>query len=372
MASENQNMSLKWNTTRRNLVIQGLQGQTDDEIMSNVIKVATTIGIIMYKEDIEAVLRLKNRDETLGPVVVTLKRISQRNKFFQKKINLLNIESMANIFVNADESIDVWRNKAILRRVAYKAKEMGASILFQHDRISIDDILYTLDDIHKIPEKYKPNLNRAERRPRFDDEQGATGVTYAMETTPTEARKNPTISDEQIRDKRRLFRPNEKIRVTKSVVVFSGPTAYISNMHRVPVTYKTKDYKSNEHAIQCTKAEEHNKPELAEKLKEVICSYEVKRQADENITSTEEWNAKAPNVIEELFMQKMEQHPELKSRLISTYPLPLVEGSSSMKWGGGIPFESILYDTAEYPGNNKFGKSATNYRDKLYHKMSNL
>ena len=113
MASENQNMSLKWNTTRRNLVIQGLQGQTNDEMMSNVIKVAMTIGIIMYKEDIEAVLRLKNRDETLGPVVVTLKRISQRNKFFQKKINLRNIESMANIFVNADESIDVWRNKVL-------------------------------------------------------------------------------------------------------------------------------------------------------------------------------------------------------------------------------------------------------------------
>ena len=55
--------------------------------------------------------------------------------------------------------------------------------------------------------------------------------------------------------------------------------------------------------------------------------------------------------IEQLFENKMKQNPELRLRLISTY-LPLVEGSTSIKWGGSVPFDSILYDTAEYSGAN--------------------
>ena len=166
-----------------------------------------------------------------------------------------------------------------------------------------------------------------------------------MECTTSEQEKtskNPTISDEEIREKRRLFKQNEKIRVTKSGIVFSGPSAFISNMYRSPVTYKNKDYVTNEHAIRCTKAEAHDQPALAEKLKKISGSFQVKKQADENIKATDEWNAAAPNLIEEIFENKMEQNPELKLRLISTYPLPLVEGSTSMKWGGGVPFDSIL------------------------------
>ena len=68
-------------------------------------------------------------------------------------------------------------------------------------------------------------------------------------------------------------------------------------MHRSPVTYKNKNYDSNEHAIQCTKAEAHKKTELAEKLKEISSSYEVKKQADENITATDEWNAEDRTAI---------------------------------------------------------------------------
>ena len=313
MAAENQYTTPKRNTTRRNLVIQGLKGETEESMITNVIKVAITVGIIMYKDDIESILRLKNRDGTLGPVV-TLLRISQRDKFLQKKINLRNVPGMESIFVNVDESIDVRRNKAILRKVAYNAKGMGASILFRHDRVTIDDIVYTLDDIYRIPEKYRPDFYKPERPTMSDNEQGATGgniETTSMECTTSEqekASKNPTISDE----KRRLFKQDEKIRVTKSGIVFSGPSAFISNMYRSPVTYKNKDYVTNEHAIQCTKAEAHDQPALAEKLKKISGSFEVKKHANENIKSTDEWNAAAPNLIEELFEKKMEQNPELK------------------------------------------------------------
>ena len=60
MAAENQNTAPKRNMKQRNLVIQGLEGETEDLMMINLIKVAGVVRRVMYKEDIEAILRLKN------------------------------------------------------------------------------------------------------------------------------------------------------------------------------------------------------------------------------------------------------------------------------------------------------------------------
>ena len=169
---------------------------------------------------------------------------------------------------------------------------------------------------------------------------------------------NPTVDQDAIKDKRRLFRDNEKIRVCKSGVIFSGPTAFPSNMYPAPVKHKDKDYGSNEQAYHCDKAETHDEMKLAKKLKSMTCAREIKSKAG-SIVTTAQGKQQAPGKLEQLFIRKMEENPELLERLLDTYPLPLVEGSMDDTWGGGAPFDSILYDTGEYPGDNGFGVIAT-------------
>ena len=127
------------------------------------------------------------------------------------------------------------------------------------------------------------------------------------------------------------------MRITTSGLLFSGPTAYPSNMCKVPITYWTKNYTSNEQAYQCIKAESHDNEELAKTLKEMSSAFEIKDEAG-CIVVTDEWNDNAPELIWELFDEKMKQNPHLLERLIQTAPLQLIEASTSRRWGGGGPF----------------------------------
>ena len=73
--------------------------------------------------------------------------------------------------------------------------------------------------------------------------------------------------------------------------------------------------------------------------------------------------------------KKKKEHPELLEQLIDTAPLRLIEASTSMRWAGGVPFESELYDSGEFPGSNDFTDLATRYRDlkiREYDQQSNV
>ena len=70
----------------------------------------------------------------------------------------------------------------------------------------------------------------------------------------------------------------------------------------------------------------------------------------------------------------MREHPDLLERLIDTAPLPLIEASMDSRWGGGggeAPFNSDLYDSGEFTGENGFGKMATKYRDRKIQQRQN-
>ena len=392
MAAQNINILNPAPTARRNLIFQGLGGDTNDELMANIISLTSEIGVIMYKSDVEFIGRIPKRDlanKAPAPVLLTVTRVLLRDMILKKKTTLQTIPGLSRVFINADEPLDIRRGKAILRKVAYNAKNMGKQVLFKHDRVTIDDILCTLDDLHKIPTELRPTLHQdrgrsvSNRKDVMPDsniqvdpmEEGAVGGATAAPTGKLPDRPKlqsdnqvPTIDQDTIKRLRRLFNDSEKIRVTKSGVLFSGPTAYISNMFYASVSYEGRDYGSNEQAIQCTKALLHDCIELANALKNLSNSYKIKSEAG-SIVTTEQWKSSMPDRLWTLLDNKMKEHPDLLERLMVTYPAPLVEASPDKTYGGGAPFDSILYDTAEYTGDNKFGKIATKYRNQKYTEM---
>ena len=63
----------------------------------------------------------------------------------------------------------------------------------------------------------------------------------------------------------KLIKKNEKMRITKAGLLFSGPTAYISNMSYAPITIRdSPPHDSNEEAYQFRKATDHGCAGLAE------------------------------------------------------------------------------------------------------------
>ena len=111
-------------------------------------------------------------------------------------------------------------------------------------------------------------------------------------------------------------------------------------------TGENSDYNSNEQSFQCTKAERHDNPEMAATLKEMTNSQDIKVEAS-NITTSEEWNQISPDLLWDMFDRKMTDNPQLLERLIQTAPLPLIEASTSMRWGGGEPRSTPDYTIRE-------------------------
>ena len=330
MAASDPERSKFTTSTRTNLIIEGLEGDMEEEMIANVIKICASIKITIYASEIEAVTRYKRRDENSkkpGPVNVTLSRALLRDTILRKKNGLKDVPAMQGIFINADEPLEVRKGKSILRKIARNVKSMGESIEIRHDRIEIDGVWYTVRDIDRIPDKYKP----------IDEEDmGAVGGD--------ELKPDSTKSETAIR-KRRLIKRGEKMRITKAGLLFSGPTAYISNMAYAPIKVGDTPHDSNEEAYQYRKAKDHGCDGLAEAILHMEDTHEIKRET-KSIVTTEEWNKDAPNKLWDLFDLKMKEHPDLLERLIETAPLPLIEASNDDRWGGG-PLSTLKYTTME-------------------------
>ena len=332
---------------RRNLVVEGLRGDSEDEMRSAILEISVALEMTLFNEEIEQVDRMTRRDQTNkapGPVLITLSRIILRDTFLHKKGKLQGNESFNKVFINADEEIEVGRAKSFLRKAAYNAKIYGDVVFFKHNLVTINGVPYSTEDIGKIPEKYfkkYPDLDVQEK----EDRPQACAQKPILEMDISEAPKD-------VYAKEGLIRCGERMRLTKKGLCFSSPSAYPSNMAYVPINFRKKSFESNEHGYQWNKAMHHKMAPLANKIKTTEDSFRVKAKGG-IIVADLEWNLMAPDILAEMFAKKMEQHPDLLERLLDTYPLPLIEACTDDTWGGGAPFESDVYDSDEpLPGRN--------------------
>ena len=232
------------------------------------------------------------------------------------------------------------------------ARGDGCEVEMRHDRIRIDNDLYTVDTVYTLPKKYLVSSSST---------RGAEGGQDKGTVTNMENETSKPTFDHHAKF---VIKPGENMRLSIKGLLFSGPSAFISNLSRYPIRFEDKDYTSNEQGYQWTKATRHNEEEIAAEIKRCTEAFDI-LYAGSEITTTAEWNKNAPLLIATLFHLKMLQHPALLQRLIATSPHRLIEASTSKRWGGGAPIHSDIYDSDKpLPGSNVFGDIATNYRDK--------
>ena len=129
------------------------------------------------------------------------------------------------------------------------------------------------------------------------------------------------------------LRKGEKIRLTKTGLLFSGPSAF----HYARITVGDITHDCNEQSYQYDKTKDHGFNDLAEDIRGMDEPFDMKK-ATRKITTTEELKNKAPKKLCDLISKKYNEHPDLLERLISTAPYQLIEASTDSRWGGGSPF----------------------------------
>ena len=274
MVAEGQDRSRAQSSKRRNLIIEGLTGNTEDEMCAALIHVYDSIGLTMYKSDIEIITRYKRRDEKAtkpGPVNVTIARIGLRDNILRNKKELYGIPEMQGVFINADESLETRKAKSTLRKVSRNVKIMGHPIEIRHDRIQLDVRWYTTNDIDEIPVKFIPM------------EEGELGAVGGLpRNSNTEQDKEKALPSGS---KGKLIKKGEKMRITKAGFLFSGPTAYISNMAYTPIKVGDVPHDTNEEAYQYRKCKDHGCDTLAEAILSMDDAHQIKRETADIVTT---------------------------------------------------------------------------------------
>ena len=278
-------------STHKNLVIEGLKGVTDIDMIADLLRITTEIGAIVYKTDIDSIYRLNRQDsrnQAPGPALVKFDRIPVRDSILKNKFNLCKIENMKTVYINADEPVHIRRMKAMFRRVAFNARTLGEDVELRHNYIKIGMTTFGLDELYKIPAKFLPD-REVEPRQKMD-------TTSANDEDKQEVPDDGVGATVKPQIKSGLIRKGEKMRIVDAGLLFPGPTAYPSNMNYASINYDNKDFNCNKQAYQYTKAEVHNHLELAAALKETSNAYAIKVDAF-HIVTTEEWKAAAPEFL---------------------------------------------------------------------------
>ena len=390
---------------RFNLVIEGIP--MDVDLYEYVITLAYDMDIMVYMRDLTLVNRLRRRsahDKRPGPVLVCFVHAYIRDKFLRGKRGLKGTEKYGDVWIKADETMDVRRLKSEFRKIAYQARQKGEDVYFNHEMIRIGETEYYARDLEKIPKEYRVEGRGMENKQNL----GATGQETPKDQRPetirerrplvavrrpseiiSERQRKSTAHDmdidgentvplaigittDQLDEARnasakvkatRQLQPIVKIRKTPYGIIFSGETAYISNHYECDVEDDDIVHRSNEHGYFYNKAKVYKRPDIAKAITEETDKRKLKGYFV-GLGDNPEWERMRGPTLRRLFAKKMQQHPVLEEQLIGTAPHRLIEGSVDNKWGGGEPFSSKKYDDGTFGGNNEFGDIATEYRDK--------
>ena len=122
--------SKQFDQRKQNLVFEGIDNMTDIETIAYILQIASELGIVAYKSDIDMITRMKRRDDSTRPmpVLVTFAQQRIRSAILRNKFRLADIERFSKVFINLDEPIEIRRAKAVFRRIGYKARQDGCFV----------------------------------------------------------------------------------------------------------------------------------------------------------------------------------------------------------------------------------------------------
>ena len=76
----------------------------------------------------------------------------------------------------------------------------------------------------------------------------------------------------------------------------------------------------------------------------------------DELGTSDEWEARKFEVMYGCLKKKFEQNPELKTLLLKTGDLELVEATPNLLWGCGATLSSNVLRRHSWPGRNKHGE----------------
>ena len=136
------------------------------------------------------------------------------------------------------------------------------------------------------------------------------------------------------------------------------------------MTVGSQEFFCLEQVFQFLRAQILNKPLAATKI---YLSRDVRfiKQVGNELGTSDAWEGRKFDVMYECLKRKFDQNPDLKTLLLKTGDLELVEVTPDRLWGCGATLSSNVLRLGNWPGKNKHGEILMTLREEYRRDMKN-
>ena len=156
----------------------------------------------------------------------------------------------------------------------------------------------------------------------------------------------------------------KQAQIDRDTIAYQSEFAPFSNFFRCCIVIGKHSFFCLEQAFQFTKAKTLDKPLTATKI---YLSRDVRyiKQLGHELGTSEEWEARQYDVMYECIKRKFSQNQDLKTLLLKTGDLQLVEATPDPLWGCGATLSSNVLRRHKWTGKNKHGEILMVVREEL-------
>ena len=286
------------NQVRNNIIISGIPESKLEPYDTTVARIHDTIATAFSSCDIDQALEEARSIKIIccnrigryqmgrnRPISATLRNYGDKEKIMQHKKDLPN-----GIYINEEFPLEVKCNRDKLRPIWKLAKnhsEYRDKCKLSGDRLVINGINYTVNDLHNLPEDLAPYKAAQQDNHEY--------------------------------------------------IAFHGEHSPWSNFHPSPFVIDGQCYRSTQQWIQFSKAMLFGESSTANKMLQADSLHECKHLSYQmNGVNNEKWRADGFELCLKGVEAKFKQNKELWSMLKMTEPKILVEASTDRLWGTGI------------------------------------
>ena len=257
---------------------------------------------------------MKNKRKLQRPILCELIRKSDKGEVYKRVATLKGSQKWKKVSIGDDLSPLQNRNKQDLRDLCNLAKKQKIDARLSGNALVIDGKRFLHKDIPNLPHDLK-------------------------------------LAD-------------AKLVKCKGGLAFQGPATYMSNLHRVSLTFEDLDFTSAEQAFVYMKALVCNAVAILSCIRSVNDPFRIKSLA-RRITATKEWEEQRDQILYEIVKAKFKQNPTYAKALLETGNSAIFEATRDSYYGCGIPLSQAFLIDKDSPGKNIGGEILMQVREEI-------
>ena len=302
-------------TKRRNLLFEGIPEPADKRE-----DVHRTIGNLFDQLNVnrginfEACYRLGPYTQAgPRPILVCFERQGDREMVYAKRMDLKHTEAYRRVWINEDLGPVSKQKRGIIRMISREAQHQGIDCRTGKYAVHIDGVKFDDNNLQDLPPQLQPtNL--------------------------------------------------KQIQLDDNTIAYQSEYAPFSNFYPREIRIGQLRFFCAEQAFQFLRAKKLGKHLAATRI---YLSRDVRyiKQVGHDIGTSKEWEEQQYELMYTILKKKFNQHNDLKTLLLKTDDMELVEATPDRNWGCGATLSSNILRKKDWKGKNKHGKILMTIRD---------